>query len=132
MEEINLLENLNKVTTIIYDGPSLSLNSFYVGGHFSNRLRVKNKFKAIFQEIFKNDKDIRFMKKFYLSMKFNNRIDTDNQSGLIKVFVDTLKEDGYIEDDNKAFFKGMSIFYNPELEKNTVQIDLYEIIDDEE
>ena len=120
--------NLKRVATIGYEGEGLSLNSFYAGGHFSNRVKIKNKFKERFEKLFKENKELRFIHKFYVKMRFNGRIDTDNNAGLIKVFVDTLRGSGYVKDDNKLYFKGMDIQYDEDLNKNKYIIDLYEVI----
>lgn len=118
-----------KVTSILYEGKSLSLNSFYVGGHFSRRAKIKKEFKGYFNILFEKAKGLRFMDKFFVVMYCNNRLDTDNNIGLEKVFMDTLNELGYIKDDNKKYFKALFIFTDGNLPSNSTEFVLYEIKD---
>ena len=123
----DLIKRGEKVTSMLYEGKSLSLNSFYVGGHFSRRTRIKKEFKGYFKELFERTEGLVFMNKFFLIMYCNNRLDVDNNVGLEKIFMDTLRENGYIKDDNKKHFKGLFIFVDGNLPSNSTEFVLYEI-----
>lgn len=119
--------NKKNITVIEYKGKALSLNDFYSQGHWSKRSSVKNKYKAIFTALIE-DSPLAWMDKFYLIITYNSRHDPDNVVGMEKIFVDTLKQDtrdgdiikdGYIIDDNKNFFKGLCIFPDDTLDRNT-------------
>ncbi len=108
---------------LTYCGKGVSLNQYYSGGHWSKRAKLKNTYKEIFLNLLDNIK-ISKMDKFVLVMFFNSRHDTDNVIGLEKLFVDTLKEGGYIIDDNKKFFRGLMIFPDETLENNTFEFNI--------
>lgn len=123
---------LGRVIKITYTGKGVSLNKFYKQGHWKTRSDMKNKYTAIFDELFKESKDLSWMNSFYLLIFYNSRHDTDNVVGMSKVFVDSLKKEvnpktgeviraGYIQDDNKNFYKGLALFPDSTLPHNTFE-----------
>ena len=68
--------------------------------------------------------------KFCIVIFFNNRLDVDNVVGMEKVFTDCLKGT-IIENDGKRFFKGLTIWYDPSLPKQTTEFILIEIKKDD-
>ena len=130
MEEIyrEFKENLTrKYTTyrIVYKGQGVSLNDWYSQGHWSKRSALKKKYVPIFKEQFREiiGKDI--LKKFVVILEYNSKHDTDNITGLEKLFTDALKindkngdGEGWILDDAKKYFRLYLVKPNEELEKN--------------
>ena len=129
------------VVKIVYRGKGVSLNQFYSQGHWGTRSALKKKYRKKFDELFANSRNLRWMNKFSIIIFYNSRHDLDNVTGMEKVFVDALKKEvdsqtgevirsGYIEDDNKKFYKGMSIFPDESLPTNTFEFLLIEHKDD--
>ena len=104
---------------IVYSGKGVSLNQYYSGGHWSYRSKLKNKYKEIFEELL-SSYDIKPMEQFSLVVFFNSRHDTDNVTGLTKLFIDTLKG-VYIEDDNKKYFRFYGVVPDEKLPTNTFE-----------
>ncbi len=133
-----LLENnvLGKVVKIRYQGQGVSLNKFYKQGHWSSRAALKNEYGAKFDKLFEEAEDLAWMESFYLVIFYNSRHDVDNVVGMGKVFVDALKRTfdtegnvvrpGYVAEDNKKFYKGLAIFPDNSLPRNTFDFILLE------
>jgi hypothetical protein len=121
---------LGKVVEIEYQGQGASLNDFYSQGHWSKRSQIKKKYRAIF-DVLLSESRAEWMAQFYLVIFYNSRHDVDNVIGMEKVFVDALKRDvdkegnvlreGYVADDDKRYFRGVAVFPNENLPKNTFQ-----------
>lgn len=125
------------VATLSYKGPSVSLNKFYSQGHWGTRSAIKKKYRKIFDEIFSQSPDLRWMDQYFLVIYYNNRCDCDNVTGMEKVFIDSLKQEkdkvtgevsrvGFVPEDDKRYYRGMCIFPDEELPYNTVEFNLYE------
>jgi hypothetical protein len=136
MKDLINTSNLEKVATIVYSGRGVSLNKFYSQGHWSTRSNIKNTYRKVFTELLDNNKDIRWVDKYFLAIYYNSAHDPDNVIGMEKVFTDTLKQEkdkagniiykGYIQDDSKKYCRGVSIFPDEQLPKNTFKFVLYE------
>jgi hypothetical protein len=121
---------LGRSIRISYQGKGVSLNKFYKQGHWTTRSTLKNQYFEIFDKLFVENKDLTWLNSFYLVIFYNSRHDVDNVTGMSKVFVDALKKGidrktgevvraGYVEEDNKQYFKGLAIFPDPTLPYNT-------------
>lgn len=112
---------------IVYTGKGVSLNQFYSQGHWSARYNIKRKYRKIFDELFKKS-DLKWMDKFSIIIFYNSRHDVDNVTGMEKVLVDSLKHEekdgevlryGFIHDDSKQYYRGLSIYPDESLATNT-------------
>lgn len=131
------LKIIKNVVTITYQGKGVSLNKFYSQGHWGTRSAIKKKFRKIFDELFVESKDLVWMDQFALVIYYNSRHDLDNVVGMEKVFMDALKREtdkqgrlirkGYVEDDNKKFYKGMVILPDTDLPTNTFEFHLIDL-----
>lgn len=116
LKRLNVLKNIYEIS---YNGKIFSLNDLYRQGHWSIRSNLKKKYSELFlAEIVKTD--LKFINQFYLIVFYNTRHDPDNIVGVVKVMVDTLKGT-YIVDDNKKYFRGVSIFPDEDLPPGTVE-----------
>jgi len=117
---------IGKVVSFRYEGEGLSLNKFYSQGHWRTRQNAKTKYKDIFDIIIKPaiDKKIYF-ETFYLLVFYNSRHDCDNVIGMEKIFTDCLKG-RIVPGDGKVNYKGLMIFYDVSLPKNTFDFVLIE------
>lgn len=131
-----------EVIKIVYRGKGVSLNQFYSQGHWGTRSALKKKYRKIFDELFIHSRNLRWVDKFSLVVFYNSRHDVDNVTGMEKVFVDALKKEvdkktkevvreGYVPEDDKRFYKGMSIFVDDSLPTNTFEFIIIEHKDDE-
>ena len=109
-------------TKISYSGPVVSLN------HYKNlswrKLKVKtDKLKVVFMSLVLAQKlpKLAFME---LRVFHNTKLDLDNVTGTIKVFVDVLRHCKVIQDDTKNYFDYLSIQYTPQLKKNTLVFEI--------
>jgi len=109
---------------ITYCGKGVSLNQYYTAKHWTTRAKLKNTYKDIFVDLLSKS-DIAPMTKFVIVLFFNSRHDTNNVIGLEKIFSDTLKEQGYIVDDNKKFYRGLMIFPDEDLKMNTFEFNVF-------
>lgn len=109
-------------TKISYSGPVVSLNQYK---NLSWRqLKTKtDKLKVVFMSLVLAQKlpKLAFME---LRVFHNTRLDLDNVTGTIKVFVDVLRHCKVIEDDTKNYFDYLSIQYTPQLKKNTLVFEI--------
>lgn len=126
---ISLLRRLGiikKVITVRHEGKGLSINQFYLQGHWKRRSDLKNEFKGIFEALFAKHEELEWMDEFMLILFFNCRMDTDNTSGMIKIFVDTMKG-RFIANDTKKHFPSTAMVYDPELPINTYEFVLLKL-----
>ncbi len=109
-------------TKISYSGPVLSLNQYKSLSW--RQLKTKtDKLKVVFMSLVLAQKlpKLAFME---LRVFHNTRLDFDNVTGTIKIFVDVLRHCNVIADDTKNYFDYLSIQYTPQLEKNTLVFEI--------
>ncbi len=109
-------------TKISYSGPVLSLNQYKSLSW--RQLKTKtDKLKVVFMSLVLAQKlpKLAFME---LRVFHNTKLDLDNVTGTIKVFVDVLRHCNVIADDTKNYFDYLSIQYTPQLEKNTLVFEI--------
>ena len=106
-----------------------SLNKFYAGKHFAVRMKYKKDYNVHIKEAL-SQIDPFFADTFKISMVHNTRYDCDNAILTIKFLADYLKDNGYVTDDSKKYFKGLAIRTiedgeNIEKDKILVRLKLY-------
>lgn len=133
---IGLLEKfgfVKKLVKITYTGQGITLNDIY-GLHYQARGSKVRKYKETFTWLLKQSGLQRF-DKFALLLAYNSRMDTDNVSGMAKMFVDALHDEtkngitirkGWVENDNHHFYKALITLPAKSLPFNTY--DFYIII----
>jgi hypothetical protein len=87
--------------------------------HWTKRKEIK---EALWKEIphcLLEVNDLR-NKQFKIFVEYNNRYDTDNIVGSFKFALDYFKQNEYITDDNKKWFKELNVVYNNTLPTNTI------------
>jgi len=87
--------------------------------HWTRRKEIK---EALWKEIphcLLEVNDLR-NKQFKIFVEYNNRYDTDNIVGSFKFALDYFKQNEYITDDNKTWFKELNVVYNDSIPKNTI------------
>lgn len=116
---------IGKVISFKYSGDGLSLNKFYSQGHWRTRQNIKNEYKEIFDKIIESAIGKIFFENFYIVIFYNSRHDCDNVIGMEKIFTDCLKGK-IIPGDSRVNYKGVMIFFDPTLPKNTFEFVLVE------
>lgn len=108
---------------IVYQGGIPSLNDLYGTKHWTSRHRDAVKYHELFTWLLRSALGTPKEKsgKFSVFIFFNSRHDTDNIIGIEKYFTDMLVKMGYVEDDNKKFFRALVIVPDERLKKNTVE-----------
>ena len=109
-------------TKISYSGPVLSLNQ-YKSLSWRQLKTKSDKLKVVFMSLVLAQKlpKLAFME---LRVFHNTKLDLDNVTGTIKVFVDVLRHCKVIADDTKNYFDYLSIQYTPQLKKNTLVFEI--------
>jgi len=64
------------------------------------------------------DASIPKLKWMELRIEHNTRFDLDNLAGTVKIFVDCLRSESVLIEDDRKYWDYLSLKYNPELEKN--------------
>lgn len=122
------LNLIGRVISYTYQGEGLSLNKFYSQGHWRTRQNAKTEYREIFDKIIAASGKKFFFERFYMLIFYNSRHDVDNVIGMEKVFTDCLKG-VIIKNDGKVNYKGLMIFYDESLPKNTFEFVLLEAKD---
>lgn len=104
---------------ITYQGEIVSTNKIYSAKHWGARSAAKTKYRDIFSVLLLEAK-VKPFSEFKLSLQYKNGMDIDNLSIMAKFFADTLKGK-YVEDDTPKYFKSLTISYNENLPKNTIE-----------
>lgn len=108
---------------IVYHGGIPSLNDLYGSKHWTSRHKDAVKYHEMFTWLLRAELGPPKKKasKFMVFIFFNSRHDTDNIVGIEKYFTDMLVNLGYVEGDNKKFFRALVILPDEKLKKNTVE-----------
>lgn len=109
------------IKEIRWQGKHISLNDWYSNKHWTSRQKQKTQWHSFFSELLGNQVKLT---KYKLEIEYNSRLDVDNV--MVQKFLnDTMKENGWIIDDNKKYFKGMSIAVNEGLPDKTYIIRIF-------
>jgi hypothetical protein len=101
-----------------------SLNQFYAGRHYSVRQKYKKEYNAEIKNVF-DQYDKFFADTYKIDLVHNTRYDCDNVIITIKFISDYLKDNGYVTDDSKKYFKSLSIRVAEDgevIEKNSISV----------
>jgi hypothetical protein len=101
-----------------------SLNQFYAGRHYSVRQKYKKEYNAEIKHVF-DQFDKFFADTYKIDLVHNTRYDCDNVIITIKFISDYLKDNGYVTDDSKKYFKSLSIRVAEDgevIEKNSISV----------
>lgn len=103
-----------------------SLNQFYAGKHFAVRQKYKKEYNAHIKKALE-EFDQFYSETYKIDIVHNTRYDCDNVILAIKFLADYLKDNGYVTDDTKRYFKGLNIRVKQDdepIEKNEIQVKL--------
>jgi hypothetical protein len=114
---IRRLLKLFTTYTVVYQGEGVSNNKFYAATNWRVRSGIKAKYSKIFGWLIK---PVPKLEKIALVLFFNSKHDTDNCSGMIKTFLDELKQSKIPEDNKKHVVLTCNV-YDPTLAHNTFE-----------
>lgn len=111
---------MRKPIILTYTGKKkiATLNQLISPWKWSN---AKQYYRREFLDLFENSKKITKVKAFALEVTYNTNHDPDNLVAVIKCFVDTFRELGYVKNDTRDHYKSLSIAYDSTLPKVTLQ-----------
>jgi hypothetical protein len=113
-----------KWNKIDLEGSIPSINKLY-SNNWKVRYGIVKKWKGILSTLI-------FSKVFYKYDKFEvvvvhgGRYDCDNYVGLAKIFVDCLQTLGFIPDDDRRYYKKLTIKYDPDYDINQTTLAIRE------
>jgi len=109
---------------------TISLNALYAGKHWTFRKKIKDEYKKIVEKELANY-DHNTYRHMSISVRYNSRLDVDNNVLVSKFVADTLVANKWILDDSPKYYKSLRIVFDETVEKNysEVKIDLRELID---
>ena len=96
----------------------------------SGNWRVAGNLKKKFAKLYRPyilEADMKPMTMFSVEVRYRSRLDVDNVTGSLKVFVDELRYLGIVPDDNPKHFPKFSVEYNKEFKTNTIEFTIIEL-----
>ena len=110
---------------------TISLNALYAGKHWTFRKKTKDEYKKIVEKELANydHNTYRYMS---IHIRYNSRLDVDNNVLVSKFVADTLVANKWILDDSTKYYKSLRIVFDETVEKNycEVKVDLKELVDE--
>jgi len=115
---------MTKSEIILYDLPKISLNEWYAGRHWSKRNKIKDAYKFIvknqFKDVFKSSANYIVSYVFFFK---NNPLDASNCSAMLKLI-----EDIIFEKDNYNIIDNINISSRKATDKkDSVYIEIVEL-----
>lgn len=104
---------------IDYTGVITSLND-YKSLHWRKLKPIYDKVKRNFTWLVRAERPTS-LKWIELRVYHNTNYDLDNLVGVVKPFVDVLRKEGVIADDNKRYWDYLSIQYAPQIPKGEIK-----------
>lgn len=113
------LKIYNKHFKLTYTGKIVSWNTLYSQKHWTKRNALKDKYHEIFTILTKQAK-VKQMNEMVIVAFYNSKTDVDNTTVMCKWLADVVKIK-HIEEDDNRFYKGIIVFFDEKLPKNTMQ-----------
>lgn len=104
----------------------ISLNDWYAGGCWQKRQANKKKYNIIFRNLLKSYENLK-LDKIKVTLDYNLRYDCDNSITIIKLFVDSLKDMGIIDNDCTKIFQSLEINFNKNLKSGTTNLKVWKL-----
>ena len=112
---------LDQITLELKLPKTISLNQLYAGKHWTFRKKIKDEYaKIILQEL--EGYDHCRCEEFTIAIRYNSRLDVDNNVLVSKFVADTLVKHGWCADDSPRYYRKLSILFDPSLEKNVCMV----------
>lgn len=113
------LSDMTAEFDVDYSGVVVSLND-YKTLHWRKLKPLYDGVKLEFLSLIRKEKPVP-MAWIELRVYHNTKYDLDNLVGIVKPFVDVLRREKVIRDDNRRYWDYLSVQYTPQLEKNTIK-----------
>ena len=106
----------------------VTLNKVYSSPHWTVRSKLKQKYHTMFNDLLSElEKPSEPIQIFGVELLVNSRQDIDNLVIMNKWFVDTLREEQWVADDNQSHFRKFVIKVNNNQKKDLYVLRLFEI-----
>ncbi len=106
----------------------VTLNKVYSSPHWTVRSKLKQKYHTMFNDLLSElEKPSEPIQTFGVELLVNSRQDIDNLVIMNKWFVDTLREEQWVADDNQSHFRKFVIKVNNNQKKDLYVLRLFEI-----
>lgn len=102
---------------------TISLNSLYAGKHWTFRKKTKDEYKKLVEAQLENY-DHYSGESMSIHIRYNSRVDVDNNVLVSKFTADTLVANGWIPDDTPKYYHKLTIVFDPEVEKNYCEVEV--------
>lgn len=90
----------------------ISLNEWYSSKHWTYRKKQKDQWYMTFKSLL-DQYEKKIIRKYAIILEYNSRLDPSNTITMIKLLEDTMKKEGWIEDDSHKYCSYLKIVYNP-------------------
>lgn len=114
-----------KHATLTYTGKQISNNQMK-SLHWRNLKKLIDPVKLQMLALVKNAK-LPKMEAIHLTVRFNSRLDCDNVSATVKLFVDMLVKCNVLPNDTKKHWPLLTIMYDPDLKANTTVFEVEQV-----
>jgi len=115
-----VVNNEAQVLTFEWQGKHVSLNAWYSNKHWTNNHNITNEWHSFFKK-FLTTPYPKF-NKYKIELTYNSRLDVSNTIAMPKLLEDTLQKEGIIENDSKAFCRGISLIPDETMKKFSYKI----------
>lgn len=113
------LKIYDKHFKLTHEGRIISWNILYSQNHWTKRNALQKDYHKIFTILTKQAK-VKKMDEMTILAFYNSKSDVDNVTIMCKWLADVLKE-SKIEEDDTRFYKGIMVFFDPSLKKNSME-----------
>jgi hypothetical protein len=107
---------------------TVSLNTFYAGGHWTKRTGIKREVYGHIQQAMQTHKrPDQPIERYNLTLSHNTRFDTDNTIVGIKFFSDWLRKNGWTKEDSKKYLREINLRVDEQLPNDVFQLTLHKL-----
>lgn len=107
---------------------TVSLNTFYAGGHWTKRTAIKREvYEHIRQAMQAHERPEQPIERYYITLSHNTRYDIDNTVVGVKFFSDWLRKNGWTKEDSKKHFRELHLLVDEDLPKDVFQLTLHKL-----
>lgn len=106
---------------------SLSSNAVYSTPHWTKRQKMKQTWHSKYRKIIKDTypkQPSKRIDQYEITLRCRNRLDIDNNGMMVKWFVDTLREEGWVVEDSTKHFVSLTIIADRSMDSNTGEFTL--------
>ena len=108
---------------------TVSLNTFYAGGHWTKRTKIKNEaYENIRQAMQAHERPDEPIERYNITLSHNTRYDIDNTIVGVKFFSDWLRKNDWTREDSKKHLRQVRLSVDENLQRDVFKLEL-EVVD---